>query len=360
MKVVVATGGSGGHFFPALKLAAALKCNGHTVCFIGTFKKAFFDQHLKKFEHYHVPNQGFRRDNLWNFLTSLGMMARAFCVCWGILRRVKPDAIIGFGGYASFPVVLVGIFMRRKTLIHEQNVMPGKANKWLAPWVNRIAISFSQTRAYFERQSAKVVLTGCPCHETVKGASSRVELLNRFSLYEQCPVVLVAGGSQGSQAINDAFLNALPGILEHNVIQVIHICGAHQVRLVKERYECLGVSAAVYDFCDQMAQVYQVADVVVARAGAVTVAELAMFEIPSVLIPYPHADGHQCLNAQVLQDAGVATVIEQAALSFASLSEALVVILNKTVESQVRITAFESLRHPKAVEHLIQLIENGV
>ena len=324
MKIMLATGGSGGHIFPALYVAAELKREGHIVYFAGSF--GFLKERIEKagYPCWVVPAQGARIENLKSALQSIFSMLKSTYCALKTLKANRPEAVAGFGGYGAFPVVMAAVILRIPVIIHEQNVIPGRANRLLAGLVNKIAVSFSQSLSCFPAR--KTVCCGCPCL-LPQIVGDRPRLKRELGLREEPLMILVLGGSQGSRFINEAFTNSLEllrGVLD---FQVFHICGQQDTAVLADIYQKAAVHCRVVSFWDDMSLVYQAADLAVSRAGAVTISELAAFGLPAVLIPYPYAGGHQQANAEILASAGTASILPQADLTGPALQSAILSLL---------------------------------
>ncbi len=308
MKILIATGGSGGHIYPALSVARELRSRGHEAFFVGVF--GTFQPRIERegFSCRVISSRGFKTESLKSGLQWIVSMVKSICGSYRIIRESRPERVVGFGGYGAFPLVLVAIVLRVPTIIHEQNVRPGRANRMLAPLVTKIAVSFSQSMDRWRWH--RTLFSGCPCRSPQKGASVP-EVRQHFGLAEDRLTLLVMGGSQGSLTINRVFLEALPVLARARRFQVIHLTGEAEQEDVRARYAREGIPCYVASFMDEMEQAYTAADVAVCRAGAVTVSELAAFRLPAVLIPYPYAGAHQKENAQVLVKTGLARMTEE-------------------------------------------------
>jgi UDP-N-acetylglucosamine--N-acetylmuramyl-(pentapeptide) pyrophosphoryl-undecaprenol N-acetylglucosamine transferase len=347
MKFVIATGGTGGHLFPALRVAAELKRAGNEILFLGSFCRGREQIEKSGFLFKEIGAKGFVSISFKGKIISVIVMIRAMFRSFRSLRRFRPDAVLGFGGYGAFPVVLSACFLRYPTLIHEQNVVPGRANALLAKLVKRIAISFQKSSQYFDLK--KTVLTGCPCYLPGNDAKKDV-ILNEFRLEEGKCTILVFGGSQGSRRINEAFIEAAGNLKEKLDFQVIHISGGQDYQKLQDRYNLLGIPFALFEFLDKMEEAYHISDLVISRAGAVTVSEIAGFQLPAIFIPYPYAHGHQKANASVLCDEGAAVLIEDKDLSASRLSETVLTILDhQDVGRKLKGVCF-----PDAVQSLVK------
>ena len=203
-------------------------------------------------------------------------------------------------------------------MIHEQNVIPGKANVLLSKIVKRVAISFEGSRKYLH--SAKVVWTGCPCHQSAVVPKSQA--LEAFGLPHGKKTLLLVGGSQGSQRLNEVFFELMAGTFSVP-FQAIHMTGPRDFPLYEKRYRQKNLPVKAYPFIDNISQAYAAADIIISRAGAATINELGLLGIAAVLVPYPFAGNHQKYNAKVLADKGIAVIIEQKDLTILSLRAAV-------------------------------------
>ena len=310
--VVIATGGSGGHIFPALHVAEVLQARGCQVVFAGTFGTGAVRVTSRGFPVYEFKSKGLTGQSLKNFLFAAGQMTCAIVAATQALKKIQPDAVAGFGSYGAFAVVFAALILRIPVLIHEQNVCPGRANSLLARGAKKIAISFEQSRKYFPH--GRVVLTGCPAKE-IFPPDSRADLLQRFGLKETVPIILVLGGSQGSRRVNAVFVETALVLRKECEFQVIHVAGKDDVEMLRQHYRYLRVPHYVCDFMEDIEKAYALASLAISRAGAVSVTELCLFNVPSILIPYPYAGGHQKENARAMVETHGAVMVEEENLS---------------------------------------------
>lgn len=347
MKVVLATGGSGGHIFPALKTADQLRAQGHEVFLAGALRSV--EQRLKNagMSYRILDVEGLSVRSLPRFITR---MIQAVKESKEYLKDLVPDAVVGFGSYSSFPVLWAAKRLRIPTMIHEQNVMPGKANRLAAMFVDRIAVSFDETRGVFPKR--KSIWTGCPCNDLIP-QGSKAEILRSYGLQEGRLTLLVLGGSQGSKYINDVVFESLPALGD---VQVIHMTGRSDEQLYAQTYPSLGIPFHVRAFLENVEHAYAIADLVIARAGALTVCELASFGLPSVLVPYPFAHSHQKANALVLQKAGMALVIDQKDMNPQALVAAVHVMIERAITPDVARQKLEGLFPRNPTEQLVSAI----
>jgi len=315
-RIVVAGGGTGGHVYPGLAIADELRRRGpdREVLFVGT--AAGLESKL-------VPARGYRLETvrasglvgkgLGAKLAGLGRLPLGILESGRILGRFRPRLVVGVGGYASGPVLLAAIARRIPTLIHEQNRWPGVTNRALARWVDRIAVTFDGTYGALGQRG---VVTGNPV-----GAG-----FARIPEWKPSPGnrrLLVFGGSRGARALNDAMIAALPRLAAAEGIAVHHQTGPADHDRVARAYAAAGLAdAQVEPYIDAMPEALEAADLVVCRAGASTLAELAAAGRAAILVPFPFAaHDHQRQNARGFVEAGAARLLEQANLTGETLVE---------------------------------------
>ena len=322
MKFVLATGGTGGHLFPALKVAAALKQKGHEVIVAGALSMVEAKLKEQGWAYQNFRGKGFNIRRPRQCLEAFYLMVKAYFQSRGMLKVHQPRAVLGFGGYGSVPVVLAALSRNIPTMIHEQNVVPGRANKLLGKWVRTIAVSFPETRPYFKAE--KTIHTGCPCHAPRAESVDRKKIRSSFGLDPDTKTILCFGGSQGSARLNQMFFDVMKSVGERiPILQIIHITGKNDYEEYKRRYKEMRMGSVLFPFLDRIDDAYRIADVAVSRAGAVSIHELMAFEVPSVIIPYPHAGGHQKFNARALGRLRLGLVIEEEDLTFKKLYDGI-------------------------------------
>jgi UDP-N-acetylglucosamine--N-acetylmuramyl-(pentapeptide) pyrophosphoryl-undecaprenol N-acetylglucosamine transferase len=322
MKIIIATGASGGHIFPALSLAEELKKDWEII-FICDKGKA--EEGIKK-AGYRVIAVTARKLRSWldifSFISGQVSLLRQSLK---IIKDFQPDVVAGFGSYVSFAAVMAARIKGVPAIIHEQNVMPGRANRLLAGLVNRIAVSFAESQNYFPKD--KTFITGCPVRRELLSVD-KAEALQRFNLSADKFTILVLGGSQGSHILNTKVSGAITGMERRDDLQVIHLAGSADQEWVESEYRKAGITHCVFAFLEGMGYAYKIADLVVSRSGASAVAEISVFGLPAILVPYPFAYGHQLYNAKVLVDAGGAILIQDADLSENLLQENIQRLMN--------------------------------
>lgn len=331
MKMVFACGGTGGHIFPAVSVAEEIKKRDPRVeiayvCGKKDVESAILDPAAcgKVFFVSSAPvvGMGWARG-----LFSTGAFFRSMGEAGRVLKRERPGVVVGFGGYVSFPVVLAARLFRIPTLIHEQNVVPGLANRFLSRWVSGAALSFEETQGYLPR-IREVRITGNPIRSAIE-EDYREKALEFFGFSQGKTTVLVLGGSQGSQSINAVFLKAL-GILPEALrrrLQVLHLCGRAAPQEPEEIFRRLGIAGRAFSFFQSMELAYSAADFAIGRAGATFLAEIGAKGLPAILVPYPYGNRHQYANAEVHRRRHGACVVEQKELT----GERLAGLLEETV-----------------------------
>jgi UDP-N-acetylglucosamine--N-acetylmuramyl-(pentapeptide) pyrophosphoryl-undecaprenol N-acetylglucosamine transferase len=306
-RVVLTTGGTGGHIFPALAVAEEIRNRfpAARVLFVGGTRGPEAELAGRAgLEFLALPGAGMLGRGLRS-ISAAGTLSRGVAQAVAALRRFRPDAVLGFGGYAAVAAVTAAVVLRVPAAVHEQNSVPGMANRLLGRLVRRVFLSFKDTMGMFNPR--KCVLTGNPVRRDIRELAGN----NRNNLFERRNL-LVLGGSQGARAINATVLEALPGLKESGV-NLWHQTGPTSYDKVRKIYGALDMDpACVSAFIDDMAGAYAWADLVLCRAGATTVAELAVAGKPAVFIPFPYAThNHQYMNAKSLQDAGGALLITE-------------------------------------------------
>jgi len=309
--VVVFSGPSGGHLFPAQAFAEAAHAEAADFKIIlvtsvrarglcDKFPAGIFSEII------YLPEFGSPIGFSFTGLKALLNIPAAKIHSWNLLSRLKPDLCVGFGSFVSYFGMLFAAWRGIPTLIHEQNQMPGKATRMLQDWVQAVAVSFPETA--FRRKPREVVFTGLPIRREI-----RENRLDSDQKLKQPFTILVCGGSQGSSFLNETVISTFSGFTAEERAQfaVIHITGKGQDHSTREAYQRLGVSAEVVPFFEKMWLLYNRADMAVSRAGANSSFEQALYGIPTVFIPYPYAEGHQSENAKYFVDQKGAQIVVQ-------------------------------------------------
>ncbi len=306
-KAIIAGGGTGGHLFPGIAVAGELekRFDQAEVLFVVGHRK-MEGEILSRYGYKQrsIDIEGIKGRGWKKGLYAMFKIPKSLFQSIRLLREFSPHVVLGMGGYSAGPVCLAARLMGIPTAIHEQNSYPGLTNRLLSRLVNRVFISFEQSGAHLP---AGCVLTGNPVREEI--LAGRVERPSSFTL-------LVVGGSLGARAVNDAFVEALDLLKkEGRTVHVIHQTGEADHERIIERYAALGLEGEISAFINDMAGAYARASLVIGRAGATTIFELAALSMPSILIPYPYAaNRHQDTNALSLSEAGGAETVKQESL----------------------------------------------
>ncbi len=359
---IIAGGGTGGHLFPGIAIARELRerCEDASVLFVVGHRRMeseILQKHGFQVAFIHV--EGMKGRGWKKGVAVLAMLPGSILQSIRIIRDFRPAVVIGVGGYSSGPFCLAARLMGVPTAIHEQNSYPGLTNRLLSPLVDQIFISFEESAPHFK--GGKTVLTGNPVRrELTSPPPASAPSSSPFT-------VLVVGGSQGAKAINDIFVEAYDVLRkEGKAPDVIHQTGKQDHQKVLESYrtkvpDALASRANVLPFIEDMASAYQRADLVVGRAGATTLFELAALGKPSILIPYPYAtNGHQETNARSLAQTGGAEMILQEDLSIRGLADRLAYHMDHPQQLKAMGDAAKKFSRPDAdriiVDHIFKLI----
>ena len=332
-RIIVAGGGTGGHIFPALAIAAALEKQqpGIEILFVGAKGKMEMDKIPEAgYKIIGLTIAGYNRSSLIKNISLPFKMAQSFLQVSGILRKFKPDAVIGVGGYSSFPVLRLAQARRIPTFVHESNSLPGKSNIMLGKRATKIFVATDGMEKYFPAK--KIVVTGNPVRNIFSEKISKQEAINFFGLNPDVKTVFVMGGSLGAKSINETIDKNIEAF-KKNELQLIWQTGksfAGQAAKSEEEKSNIWTNA----FITKMEYAYAAADVVVARAGAMTIAELAVVGKAAVFVPYPFAsEDHQAENALALVRKEAALMVRDADVE-KHLMETLLQLIND--EEQIK------------------------
>jgi UDP-N-acetylglucosamine--N-acetylmuramyl-(pentapeptide) pyrophosphoryl-undecaprenol N-acetylglucosamine transferase len=351
MRAILAGGGTGGHVIPALAIAQELKkTHNAEVLFIGT---------ARGIENRLVPAAGFplklvqvgalKNVNLATRFETMFDLPRAVLDAAKMLKDFRADIVIGVGGYASGPAMLAAVLKRIPTLAFEPNVVPGFANRIVARMVSAAAVHFTETAKYFR-------------HAEVTGVPVRQPFFETTSSTHANPTLLVFGGSQGAHAINRVVIESaltlrdrIPGL------HIVHQTGERDYNDAAVAYEDLGDSVEVSEFIDDMPAFFARADLLLCRSGASTVAEITAAGKPAIFVPFPRAaDDHQKRNAEALEKAGAAVMLEEANLTNQTLVETATKLFNDPKKLKSMSEAARSLSHPNAASDIATMAANLV
>jgi len=350
-RIVIAGGGTGGHLYPGIAIAEELqqRRRGAEVVFAGS--GAPLEREILGplgFRHVAIRSGGLVGKSPVKVLRGAFRALGGFLQAVRMLMTMKPRVVIGVGGYASGPVVMAGAALRIPTLIHEQNWYPGLTNRLLAPWVRKVAVSFEESRHYL---GGRGEVTGNPIRASFKGARRKA----RGELF----FVLIFGGSQGARALNSAVLDALPYLEPQRLsFRVLHGTGGADLARVMAAYAGRGFDATIVPYITSIREAYEQADLVIARAGASTVSEIAACGKASILVPLPTAaHDHQRYNARKFAEAGAAILLEETALGGQALASAILALRDDPSRVVAMERAAASLARPDAAARIADMVE---
>ncbi len=351
-RVVFAGGGTGGHLYIGIALARELRRRNPAgdALFIGTHRgleARIVPQEAFRVEF--IVSAGLKRVGRWVAVRNFCLIPRSLLQARRLLRRYAPDTVVGVGGYSSGPVVLAAWWLGKPTLIVEPNAYPGLANRWLAPVVDAVALALPDAVRHFGK---KAVVTGIPVREEFLQLPRRARRAGELSL-------LIYGGSQGSRALNTIVCSSLPGLKALGPgLRLTHQTGEQALEEVRRAYREAGVAGEVQAFFPRIYEQFGDADLILARAGAGTVAEATAAGKAAILVPFPGAaDDHQTRNARALEERGAARVILESEWRLGRLAGELRNFLEHPDEIGRMEEAARRLAKPEAARQIADLIE---
>jgi len=331
MRILIACGGAGGHLFPAIALAKELKTKGHGSFFVINRSQAACDAVSRAGFAYRVLRAPMMPYGLsFKWLDFVIALIRARKMSEQIIAEINPDIAVGFGSYISGPIIHAAASMGIRTLVHEQNVFPGRANRMLFKKADRVCLGFEESTVI---KNSRFAYTGNPLGpeliECFK-AMTKQQALSALGFSEKKNTLLVMGGSSGASKINK-LLSDIANMMneqEKSRIQIAHITGLKDASDIEQAYRLNNITCWVRGFYDNMGLCYKAADLAVCRAGAGTISELAFFGVPALFIPYPLAGCHQNENARLLARHGACVVLQQSGLSAGLLKKEIFSVLD--------------------------------
>lgn len=349
-KIIITTGGTGGHIFPAIAVGEELKKRYPDIKILfmggdyGAEKKLAQEAGL---EFVALPERGLLGKGLKAVPAAFGMLI-SIIKALKIIRDFKPQCVAAFGGYACFAPVIAAKLLNIPYLLHEQNAVAGQANKIIARWADRICISLPNTKG-FENFIGKITLTGNPVRKAIK----------KVAYNSGKKKLLVIGGSQGAHALNQFIVQILPE-LKRNEIKILHQTGKKDYEETRAAYIKMGFPEDwVKPFINDMPNAYKNADLAFCRAGASTASELCAVGLPSILVPFPAAiHDHQTLNAKILRDVGAALLIPEKKLDKNETAKLICDLINDEKELNKMSCAAKSLSAKDAACEIVNELEN--
>lgn len=356
LRIVVAGGGTGGHVYPGIAVVERLEALLDThALFVGT-RGGVEEKILARAgrDYQSLPGYGLRRASAARKLAAPVVLLSGVARARSILSAFRPDVVLGTGGYASAAVVVASLVQRTPRVLQEQNSVPGLVNRKLARYANLMLLGYDESRAWLPA-GVPALVVGNPLRRMP--SPSRAQAAAFFRLDPALPTVLVVGGSRGAQSLNMAAADAAAVLASERGVQFVLLCGTADRAEVERRTQAVSNRVRVLDYLDEMHFAYAASDVAIARSGASSVFELALFGVPTIFVPYPYAaDDHQERNAAPLVKAGAAVLVRDAELSAARLVSELDGAFSSTERRRAMSEAMRAWSKPDAAERAAEAI----
>ena len=359
--VVLATGGTGGHLFPALALAEHVRQNGGEAIFITNPMPQSLNDRIKVYPHYVVSAGSSAKKGVWSPVTSLIKNGFGFLKAWKYLRKIKPDAVVGFGGFASAPTLGAALMRKNVIILHEQNAVLGRCNLMFFNGASGLALSFDDTARMPKKKKAskpKIVTIGNPVRDEFKGAAPYAVQEKSQKLH-----LLAVGGSLGAAAFAayvPAAVKCLPEELR-NRLRITQQARPEQCESLRKSYADLGIEANIESFFIGVGDLMKESDLIISRAGASSIAEISVVGRASILIPFPRsAHNHQKLNAEAMQKNEAALLLEEKKLTPEQLANALRDLLENDEKRVAFAKSARGLSKPNAGKALYDLTQSFI
>jgi UDP-N-acetylglucosamine--N-acetylmuramyl-(pentapeptide) pyrophosphoryl-undecaprenol N-acetylglucosamine transferase len=364
LKVIISGGGTGGHIYPGISLAYEIKDRDikNDILFVGT-ERGLESKLVPRegFKIVKIKARGIKRKLCFENLTAIIIFLLSLFQSYKIIKKYKPNLVIGTGGYVSGSVVLMAAILGVPTFVHEQNVIPGITNKLLSRITRATFLSFIQSKEYFSNK-AKLIFTGNPIRfKNIKQNTERE--YKKYNLDSSKKTILVLGGSKGAASINRAVLGSIDFIKDaiKNNLQVLLISGQDDydniMGIVGENHKIFSVEPYLHD----IEKAYSLADLVICRAGATTLAEIVAYGLPAILIPYPYAtQDHQGINAKIFEREGAAISILERDLSGEKLGQVLLDLLKNKDQLEMMAKKSRELSNVNSAKKIVDYILNCI
>ncbi len=363
MKVIMTGGGTGGHIYPAVAIAHKIKktYKDADIIFIGT-KRGLESEIIPScgFKVRTITVSGFDRKKLLKNINTIRKAVKGLKEANAIIKDFQPDIVIGTGGYVCGPVVLAAALKGINTFIHEQNAFPGTTNRILSRFVDKIFISFEESKKYFKNKN-KIILSGNPLREDFL-KQNFTGAKEKLGIRKGDFAIICFGGSRGAEKINEEMINVIEVLNHIDDIKVFFITGKVHYDMIQNEIQkrniVLGDNIKVLDYIHNMSDYMSACDLVISRAGAITISEISALGKPSVLIPSPHVTGnHQYHNAKVAADRGAAYIIEEKNLSGDKIIPIIFKLKNNKLLVNEMSEQSKKLSHMNAANIILQHVE---
>lgn len=353
--ITLAAGGTAGHVFPAVALANTLEARGHKVALI-TDKRGGEIKGLGDIEVHRVSAGGVAGKSIVRRIAGVAELGMGVLQARSILKRMRPDAVVGFGGYASVPTMVAATMLNLPSAIHEQNAVLGRTNRLLAPRGRRIALSFEKSRSLPEGIGEKTIHTGMP----VRPEIADVGVVPKQIADGSPLTILITGGSQGATVLSDVVPAAIAVLSSEDRarVRIIQQCRAEDIDRVRDLYGELGVDAELATFFGDMPERMSAADLMICRSGASSVAEALAAGRPTILVPYPYAvDDHQTANAHAVAEVGAGWLMDQSIFTPDRLAERIASLLENPRLIETTSNAARRVGRSDAALRLADMVE---
>ncbi|MFH1847381.1 MAG: undecaprenyldiphospho-muramoylpentapeptide beta-N-acetylglucosaminyltransferase [Candidatus Omnitrophota bacterium] len=324
IKIILAAGGSGGHIFPSVALASELEQIGVKKIHFVSSRRRLDKSILRDSKHdcfFLSINPMPRKFNVFRFAVFIAKLVSDLLMSIYLIVRLRPDVVVGFGGYSSGAISMTAKIFCVPVIIHEQNYFPGRANKILSRIVDKIAVSFKDSAQYFSHIPERIVYSGNPLRLDMM-KKDRAQAAKRLGCFSDKKTVLIMGGSQGSSFLNETASKAAFWIVQKDAdIQFIHLTGKKDYESIRDFYRTNNIKGKVFSFLDRIDDAYALCDLAVTRAGAAAVFELAYYSKAMIMVPYPNPKNNQRTNALYFHNRGAAVYREEKDLTFSGLAK---------------------------------------
>jgi len=365
LRVIIAGGGTGGHIYPALAIAEGIKRRhpDADLLYVGTSRGLETEIVPRTGLPFHaIPAAGLKRGLSPTNLAAVLRAGRGLGASLSLMRRFRPQVVVGTGGYVCGPVVLAAALRGIKTLIHEQNALPGLTNRMLSRYASRTAVTFVEAAGHFPAR-ARIILTGLPVRPEILN-TRREQARRHLGIPDHAFVLLSFGGSRGARSLNQAMIPVVQAFREHPGVRLFHATGTAGYDEFAPLLKGTGSTAkapgniVVAPYFHEIAALLGAADLVICRSGASTIAELTALGLPSILVPYPFATGnHQEYNARALSERGAAVLILDRELTGQGLLAAVAALWNDPRKLAAMRQASKALGKPRALDSILDIIE---
>ena len=366
MKALITGGGTGGHIYPALSVADKLSEKDWEIEYVGntdSLEEDIIDG--TDYEFHSVQVLPLPRSLNFDLFKSIFISLKAVITSYKLIKKIKPNVVFGTGGYVTGPVLLAAYLNRIPTVIHEQNIYPGITNKLLAFFVNKIAVNNIEAARYFTGKAKnKIIETGNPIRSEIIN-TSKEEGIKKLDLKDEYKTLFIMGGSQGSETINKALVDAIDDVMNIDKLQIILITGKNNyedvVNQLKDKTKKYEKRLMIMPYLNNIEWAYAAADLIIYRAGATGIAEITGRGLPAILIPFPYsAEGHQEVNAKFMEENGAAVMVDDEKFD----GDVLFKLVNEIFADEKRLSEMgkksKKLSKLKASQNIVEIIENQV